>query len=1156
MLNPQGAAGVLSLVFVNDTLLAGGLFTSAGGAVVDNIAAWDGQAWTAVNNALGGNDVFAIATQGANVYLGGDFTSAAGTPVGGIVCWDGARWWPLGAGSSNGVNQTVYTLAAGPSGPLYVGGNFSEARGVAVNNLAQWDGTNWASLGFGTTNGLNGPVYSLMVNSAGNLIAGGSFNQAGGLPVTNIALWDGQKWSALGSGVNGQVLALAASGLDLYVGGAFTSASGVSVHNIARWDGSRWSALGYGLGSFQTAVHALAVRGPKLFASAEVTGGSSPPWVAQWDGSMWTIIATNLSMPGNIVAINSLSVVGNDLYAAGLFTTINSLNTASIARWDGTNWFPLGTGVAGDSPTVYALASQNSELLVGGSFSIAGVNPSTLFGRWLLPDAPPAVAITTPLANSIFTVGANIELDVNAAAVGSTLSQVAYYAGATFIGASATPPYSLTWTNVFTGDYTLYAAATDTSGQTTISGPVPITVVPPSNDIPPSVTFISPTNNNLFTNGENITLQVNATDADGSVRQVAFYDNSTFIGLVTNATYTISWTSESPGYHTLQAVAMDNLGATNSASVEIDLESPPVVYIDQPADGARFIAPSYIYLEANANIDVGSITRVDFYTNGAFFVSANIAQSPEYAYRWSNPPLGNYSLTAIAVDGHGFAASSIPVQIAVVQSNTPLISITTPTNGAVYSAPTNILISVDVSDVNPIQSVQLYNNGVLTRTLTNAPYVFVLRNLAQTSYNFVAHTLDNQGYTGVSLSVSVTVTNDPAREPLFTLTDVGSLLGPANQALGINGNGLVVGTSTTPTSSYQPFFDNDGVVQWLPLFGGQGLGGGGAATGINNSNVITGNAETGSGYGHAFSFDGTNLVDLGSFGGQQSSGAAINASGEIVGSADDAGNQSRAFLYANGKLTNLDTFGGANSVATAINTSGQVVGYASFPPNNVIGFLYTPGASNQILGNLGSPVCQPHGINDAGYIAGDAGTADDYTHAFLSLQGFMVDLGNLGGFNSAALGMNNYGQIVGWSENDQLQPRAFLWQNDVMYDLNDLISTNAGWTLQEATAINDAGQIVGYGLHGANQNDQAFLLTLATNSPVQPEDAQLLGYISGQFNLNLPVPLGSPFILQASSDLQNWASISTNYDRTGLVNFTDAQAAANAVRFYRVIPLQ
>ena len=187
-----------------------------------------------------------------------------------------------------------------------------------------------------------------------------------------------------------------------------------------------------------------------------------------------------------------LVVIGNDLYAGGLFATINSLNTGSIARWDGTNWFPLGTGVEGDSPTVYALAAQGNELLAGGSFSIAGVKPSTLFARWLLPDVPPIVAMTSPTPNSIFTVGANLDLNVDASDTNDPVSQVAYYAGPTLIGVSSTPPYSFTWSNVFTGDYTLYAAATDGSGQTTFSGPVPITVVPPTNDIPPSVHFISP----------------------------------------------------------------------------------------------------------------------------------------------------------------------------------------------------------------------------------------------------------------------------------------------------------------------------------------------------------------------------------------------------------------------------------------------------------------------------------------------------------------------------------------------------------------------------------------------------------------------------------------------------------------------------------------
>ena len=82
-------------------------------------------------------------------------------------------------------------------------------------------------------------------DAAGNLYAGGFFTTAGGVSANYIAKWDGSSWSALGSGIDNLVLALAVDGAgNLYAGGSFTTAGGVIANNIAKWDGSGWSALG------------------------------------------------------------------------------------------------------------------------------------------------------------------------------------------------------------------------------------------------------------------------------------------------------------------------------------------------------------------------------------------------------------------------------------------------------------------------------------------------------------------------------------------------------------------------------------------------------------------------------------------------------------------------------------------------------------------------------------------------------------------------------------------------------------------------------------------------------------------------------------------------------------------------------------------------
>jgi probable HAF family extracellular repeat protein len=91
-------------------------------------------------------------------------------------------------------------------------------------------------------------------------------------------------------------------------------------------------------------------------------------------------------------------------------------------------------------------------------------------------------------------------------------------------------------------------------------------------------------------------------------------------------------------------------------------------------------------------------------------------------------------------------------------------------------------------------------------------------------------------------------------------------------------------------------------------------------------------------------------------------------------------------------------------------------------------------------------------------------------------QGQVYDLGSLGSGGSFGLDINNNGQIVGYSELDN-QPltHGFLYQDGRMFDLNSLLAADPGWVIGRATAINDAGQIVGRAYF--NGASRAFLLT-------------------------------------------------------------------------------
>jgi hypothetical protein len=343
--------------------------------------------WVTLGSGM--NDtVWALAVSGTNLYVGGSFTRAGGVPANYIAKWNGSAWSALGSG----MNAPVYALAVSGTN-LYAGGDFPLAGGVPANCIAKWDGSAWSALGSGIVGFAPHPSVWALAVSGTNLYAGGRFTTAGGVPANSIAKWDGSAWSALGSGLYFGVRALAVSGTDLYAGGYFTTAGGVPANNIAKWDGSAWSALGLGTSGnpdLNPWVYALAVSGTDLYAGGEFTraGGVTANNIAKWDGTAWSVLGSG--MDSDVLA---LAVNGTDLYAGGWFATAGGVPANGIAKWNGSAWSALGSGMGGLDPFVYALAAGGAgHLFVGGTFSLTGTNVSPYIAQANLGSAPTVLA--------------------------------------------------------------------------------------------------------------------------------------------------------------------------------------------------------------------------------------------------------------------------------------------------------------------------------------------------------------------------------------------------------------------------------------------------------------------------------------------------------------------------------------------------------------------------------------------------------------------------------------------------------------------------------------------------------------------------------------------------------------------------------------------
>lgn len=96
------------------------------------------------------------------------------------------------------------------------------------------------------------------------------------------------------------------------------------------------------------------------------------------------------------------------------------------------------------------------------------------------------------------------------------------------------------------------------------------------NNQAPAVSITSPSNNASFTAGDNIVINATATDADGTVSKVEFFQGTTKLGEDLISPYTYTWNNVSGGSYSLTAVATDNLDAvTTSAPVNITVVIPP-----------------------------------------------------------------------------------------------------------------------------------------------------------------------------------------------------------------------------------------------------------------------------------------------------------------------------------------------------------------------------------------------------------------------------------------------------------------------------------------------------------------------------------------------------------------------------------------------------
>lgn len=387
-------------LMANGDLVFGGI-TAPG---VGEVATYNGT-WTGLGGPVPGA-VWALAvTNNGNLIAAGARTGSSVASGGAVAKYDGANWTLLGAP----IPPRVNALLRLPDGDVVLGGEFTTFGGAAAYNIVRRHGSTYSALG----SGVNGPVQSIARAADGSLVVAGEFFTGGGVTVARLARWTNGVWTDVGGG-----LPFAATELAAASGGQVLAKAGTQ---LRYFDGVSWSTP-----SFQGSVNSIAAApegdfivggsfvlpstGALRFGQGAVPSSVILPWavhrlgndldgrvlaatlavgvtrVFRLDGSTWSQVGGNLPF-GSLASLSSLPN-GDPLVASHPAPL-----TASLGRFDGTNWVPITDVLTPGFSTSYRLVATSSGegavLVAGDLFTVAGA-PSTSF----------AVALSTCPANA------------------------------------------------------------------------------------------------------------------------------------------------------------------------------------------------------------------------------------------------------------------------------------------------------------------------------------------------------------------------------------------------------------------------------------------------------------------------------------------------------------------------------------------------------------------------------------------------------------------------------------------------------------------------------------------------------------------------------------------------------------------------------------
>jgi trimeric autotransporter adhesin len=607
-----------------------------------------------------GGEVKALLVDGRAVYAGGSFNSIGGVARSVVCAVDLTTGrptdWNPQVGAYYSVGNVTSLCLRGDA--LYIGGYFFSIGGQLRGAMGAVALADAHVLPFS-------PLYGGYINgivAAGSNIVATSLGQA---YVMDAITGSNNNWSFE---ADGSIDSVAASGTTLYVAGRFTHIFGQPRNGLAAFDANTRQLLAW-RPLVDNRVSLVLPRDQSVIAVGDFLNANGQP---RLNVAVFDSVTAELGLGPTALVVNggirSLTASSNAIYLAGDFTQVNGSNVNYFAAIDLVQgvtraWNPGVAIVPGGNPNGWCSVVTPQSVVIGGIFGRVGGNTIPGMAVFPMTNLPPLVQVLTPTNQTIVRAPAQIPIEVEADSP-TGIARTDIYVNTNLLLSLAAPRFSTNWiVPKHVGAYVLTAVAYDQFGEFGLSTATRVTVVPPSDYVPPTIGIISPSNNVTYPPYSTIPVTASIVAPKSAIEFVLFRLGTNIVATHTQAPYQIVLTNMQPGTYSVSAELQDEfgIGATNGL-VTFFVNSPPRVTLQMPTDGDLIDSGGNLQLVAAATDANDSIDSVTFLSSDT---SLGVARIAPYSLVWSNIPAGHYALQAIAQDSFGSRATSAIAHITV-----------------------------------------------------------------------------------------------------------------------------------------------------------------------------------------------------------------------------------------------------------------------------------------------------------------------------------------------------------------------------------------------------------------------------------------------------------------------------------------------------------